>query len=149
MPMRLTPTRKPHRSIRSRRDDRGLTTLEWLLIVAAVAGLAALAVVVVQNVVSETAEQIAGSSARQQAATLAAKDITELAGAESPKDSEALKAMNSRLRGRCERMNISYSTTFASLDPPKRAVWTEGKRNSTFSEWETTPECKIVNKSAP
>ena len=32
-----------------RRDDSGLTTLEWLLIVAAVAGLAALAVVLVQT----------------------------------------------------------------------------------------------------
>ena len=39
---------------RSRRADSGLTTLEWLLIVAAVAGLAALAVVLVQNVVSTT-----------------------------------------------------------------------------------------------
>ena len=42
------------------RDESGLTTLEWLLIVAAVAGLAALAVVLVQNVVSDTSEQIAG-----------------------------------------------------------------------------------------
>ena len=32
----------------------GLTTLEWLLIVAAVAGLAALAVVLVQHSVDET-----------------------------------------------------------------------------------------------
>ena len=39
-----------------RRDDSGLTTLEWLLIVAAVAGLAALAVVLVQNVVSDTSQ---------------------------------------------------------------------------------------------
>ena len=55
-----------------RRDDSGLTTLEWLLIVAAVAGLAALAVVLVQNVVSDTSEQIAGSSARKTAAQVAA-----------------------------------------------------------------------------
>ena len=53
---------------RGRADESGLTTLEWLLIVAAVAGLAALAVVLVQNVVDETAEQISGSSARGQAA---------------------------------------------------------------------------------
>ena len=52
------------RRLPQRRDDSGLTTLEWLLIVAAVAGLAALAVVLVQNVVSDTSEQIAGSSAR-------------------------------------------------------------------------------------
>lgn len=35
------------------RDERGLMTLEWLLIVAAVAGLAAVAVYVVQRVVED------------------------------------------------------------------------------------------------
>ena len=59
------------RRLPQRRDDSGLTTLEWLLIVAAVAGLAALAVVLVQNVVSDTSEQIAGSSARATAAKVA------------------------------------------------------------------------------
>ena len=61
---------------RGRVDERGLTTLEWLLIVAAVAGLAALAVVLVQNVVDDTAEQIGGSSARGTAAQVAAERIT-------------------------------------------------------------------------
>ena len=55
---------KPRRRLFHRDDESGLTTLEWLLIVAAVAGLAALAVVLVQNVVDDTAEQISGSSAR-------------------------------------------------------------------------------------
>ena len=59
-----------------RRNNRGLTTLEWLLIVAAVAGLAALAVVLVQNVVDDTAEQISGSSARLTAAKVAAAEIS-------------------------------------------------------------------------
>ena len=67
---------KPKQAIRrwlpQRRDDSGLTTLEWLLIVAAVAGLAALAVVLVQRVVGDTSEQIAGSSARKTAAQVAA-----------------------------------------------------------------------------
>ena len=60
-----------------RRDDSGLTTLEWLLIVAAVAGLAALAVVLVQNVVRETGEQIAGSSARKTAAEVSAENLEQ------------------------------------------------------------------------
>jgi len=46
--------------------------LEWLLVVAALAGLAALAVVVAQRVVGDTAEQISGSSPRRAAAELAA-----------------------------------------------------------------------------
>ena len=58
-----------------RRDDSGLTTLEWLLIVAAVAGLAALAVVLVTNVVSNTSEDIEGQTARKTAAQLAADQI--------------------------------------------------------------------------
>ena len=69
------------RRLPKRRDDSGLTTLEWLLIVAAVAGLAALAVVLVQNVVSDTSEQIAGSSARKTAARVAAAEITDKARA--------------------------------------------------------------------
>ena len=73
--------RKPKQAIGrrlpSRRDDSGLTTLEWLLIVAAVAGLAALAVVLVQNVIGETSEQIAGSSARKTAAQVAGLSVEE------------------------------------------------------------------------
>ena len=65
------------RRLPSRRDDSGLTTLEWLLIVAAVAGLAALAVVLVQNVVSDTSEQIAGSSARLTAAKVSAASVEQ------------------------------------------------------------------------
>ena len=69
---------------RGRADERGLTTLEWLLIVAAVAGLAALAVVLVQNVVDDTAEQIGGNSARGTAARVAAERITREARAALP-----------------------------------------------------------------
>ena len=61
--------------MRRRRGEAGLTTLEWLLVVAAVAGLAAVAVVLVQRVVGETAEQVASNDARQTAADLA---VTEL-----------------------------------------------------------------------
>ena len=53
------------RQLPKRRDESGLTTLEWLLIVAAVAGLAALAVVLVTNVVSNTSEDIRGSDCPQ------------------------------------------------------------------------------------
>ena len=61
-----------------------MTTLEWLLIVAAVAGVAALAVVLVQGVVGDTAEDVASHSARQQAAVLATLELTERWQAEIP-----------------------------------------------------------------
>jgi len=85
-----------------RRNDRGLTTLEWLLIVAAVAGLAALAVVLVQNVVDDTAEQISGSSARLTAAAVAAAEIT----------SDRTNDNWEEQRDKCLRLRITYGDAF-------------------------------------
>ena len=58
-----------------RARDGGLVVLEWLLIVAAVAGLAALAVVVAQSVVDDTAEQIDATSPRRTAAAVATREV--------------------------------------------------------------------------
>ena len=107
----------------SYRSDSGLTTLEWLLIVAAVAGLAALAVVLVQNVVDETAEEIAGNSARETAAKVAADRIDadareELSKAAEPNNTNKGKTVLSSTqsqsfisehRSKCERLEITYS----------------------------------------
>lgn len=140
-----------------RRGDSGLTTLEWLLIVAAVAGLAALAVVLVRNVVTETSEQISGSSARLTAATLEAADITEKALEHAIRtDSDAnstadIAAMNDKWGGRCERMRLSYNAAFESNNPKKTSKWTDGVKASGAhnGSWgdanETAPLCSIVD----
>ena len=94
-----------------RRDDSGLTTLEWLLIVAAVAGLAALAVVLVQNVVSETSEQIAGSSARKTAAQIAAVEImadAQRAAADQPDSADTYAEWIIHYTAKCNRLKITY-----------------------------------------
>jgi len=76
--------------------------------------LAALAVVLVQNVVDDTAEQIAGSSARITAAQVAAAAITT----DSDEDEDDER------RSACNRLNITYSNAFA--DSPRRtAFWTD------------------------
>ena len=118
-PRRPTRRRWPER----RADESGLTTLEWLLIVAAVAGLAALAVVLVQNVVGETSEQIAGSSARQTAATIAADQIIRDAnrsGADQPNSANTWEEWEKHYSSRCERLAITYGdagiTVQASFD---------------------------------
>ena len=118
-----TPGPPPRRG--RRRNDRGLTTLEWLLIVAAVAGLAALAVVLVQNVVDDTAEQIADSSARLTAAEVAAAEITEDAKTEAYKESDSTKLVrvNSEAKQKCERLRITYGS--ALTDATKSATWKE------------------------
>ena len=99
------------RRLPQRRDDSGLTTLEWLLIVAAVAGLAALAVVLVQNVVSDTSEQIAGSSARKTGAQIAAQQIMSDADrdeADLPNGADTWPEWVSFYTARCNRLAITY-----------------------------------------
>ncbi len=97
---------------RGRADESGLTTLEWLLIVAAVAGLAALAVVLVQGVVDETAEQITDSSARLTAAKLAGNRITNKAAADPPTDDTLTAAIflarSNEYKEDCDRLKITY-----------------------------------------
>ena len=90
--------------------------LEWLLIVAAVAGLAALGVVIVQNVVSDTAEQISNSSARFTAAQVAAQAVErEAKNVEDQDVSAAGGRFNSWQKwenyftDKCTRISITYS----------------------------------------
>ena len=96
---------------RRRAGDRGLTTLEWLLIVAAVAGIAALAVVLVQNVVSDTSEQIAGSSARAVAARLAGEQVVSDSlrpRSEQPTSARTWDGWQRFYDSRCKRLEIIY-----------------------------------------
>lgn len=121
--MRIPPTGKARtleqaigRQLPKRRNDSGLTTLEWLLIVAAVAGLAALAVVLVSRVVGDTGEQIAGRSARQTAALLAAdeiesellRDAAAVAAADLDSQAEGTAFAVDALR-KCSRLTLTYS----------------------------------------
>ena len=140
------------------RDESGLTTLEWLLIVAAVAGLAALAVVLVQNVVDDTAEQISGSSARVTAARVAADDINQRALADVPTGSTAPLAeasWNEKVAAYtrdCNRLEITYgdiqglSTDWVPLTVPasynnanNKTAW----ENSTGGLNDPTKGCQV------
>ncbi|WP_419847664.1 hypothetical protein [Candidatus Poriferisocius sp.] len=128
---------------RFRRDDEsGLTTLEWLLIVAAVAGLAALAVVLVTQVVEDTSEQISGNNARQTAAQLAAADVNRLAletvpsGSDVPVDSEAKwDSLRRRFQGRCQQLGIIYSDIEGLT-----STWNQLPHNNAFTQarWATS-----------
>jgi Flp pilus assembly pilin Flp len=102
---------EPRRRFR-RDDESGLTTLEWLLIVAAVAGLAALAVVLVTNVVDDTAEQISGSSARRTAAVLAATEINRDANRDDtaqPRDAKTFGDWVTYYTEKCDRLEITFA----------------------------------------
>ena len=121
-----------------KRSDRGLTTLEWLLIVAAVAGLAALAVVLVQNVVDDTAEQIAGNSARGTAAQVAAAEITEDAKALTNGDGDKEKVATQKQK--CERLGITYGDVLDEETTPNPA-WTDPTAAGTA-------KCVVTPKSS-
>ena len=105
------------RRLPQRRDDSGLTTLEWLLIVAAVAGLAALAVVLVQNVVTETGEQIAGSSARLTAAKVAAAAVVQEAKTADVADTDlnTPAEWDNYFTDKCNRITITFSDANVSM----------------------------------
>jgi hypothetical protein len=96
---------------RRRRDEHGLSSLEWLLIVAAVAGLAALGVVVVSKIVDDTGEQIANPNPMIKAAVLAANTI-DLKAAQHPVSDFTDRRSYDRVRAiydrKCARLNILY-----------------------------------------
>ncbi len=108
---------------RRRRGDSGLTTLEWLLIVAAVAGLAALAVVLVTNVVGDTSEQISGQSARAIAARVAGDEVMRDAdrdAGEQPAAAKTFGKWETHYTSKCNIIAITYGdagvTTQARFD---------------------------------
>lgn len=98
-------------SIRARRcrGDSGLTTLGWLLITAAVAGLAALAVVLVQSQVEGTADRVADPDPRVTAAIYSAFEIEADAKAAAVGDFESWADWESHFERRCRLIAVLYS----------------------------------------
>ena len=90
------------------RADAGLTTLEWLLVVAAVAGIAAVAVVMVQSTVNRSAESVQAHSARQAAASLSTRVLTERWRQAIPNSSSEADEMNEHYSRRCLQIGILY-----------------------------------------
>lgn len=165
--MRIPPTGKARklkqaigRQLPKRRDDSGLTTLEWLLIVAAVAGLAALAVVLVTNVVGDTSDQISGSSARKTAAELAAAEITAeartevaIADATPSVDRLEISRLNQEYSRDCHRLRITYTdieeltVTWGRGDPNVDPVVFTAGGPVSHTDWNgaaTGPFCRVT-----
>ena len=121
---RLNPTGpqhahpKPTDAAVRRRPENGLAALEWLLIVAAVAGLAALAVVLAQRVIDDTAEEIATSNARLTAAMIAAEQVETDARAAVASDNRTATwaRWENHFASRCRRLAITYADVGAETD---------------------------------
>ena len=120
--------------------EAGLTTLEWLLVVAAVAGLAAVAVVLVQDVVGDTAEQIDSVDARQTAAELAVTELRQRWRAEEPATQPEADAINRRYATRCRQLGIIYSDISLKVEPPK-----PGRFDPIHAPgWAGDPQCTLA-----
>ena len=103
-------TRAAQPEDRSRlRGDQGLTTLEWLLITAAVAGLAALAVVLVQAYVEDTGDRIANPDPRVTSAIYSAFEVETKAKAASPDDFELWADWEGYFGQKCGLIAVLYS----------------------------------------
>ena len=92
-----------------RRGDHGLTTLEWLLITAAVAGLAALAVVLVRAYVEDTGDRIANPNPRVTSAIHSAFAVEADAKAASADDFDLWADWERRFTQRCSLIAVLYS----------------------------------------
>ncbi len=104
----MTRVADPDRDRRGR-GDCGLATLEWLLIVAAVAGLAALATVLVTDSVRDTAARISNSDARVAAARHTALNVETDAKAASAEDFELWADWERHFRQECSLIAVLYA----------------------------------------
>ncbi|WP_420626957.1 hypothetical protein [Candidatus Poriferisodalis sp.] len=97
-----------------------MTTLEWLLVTAAVAALVAVAVVVVQSVVRDVGIEAGRHRAWFRTAEVAADALTREWRAQSPDDEFEAAQINRRYGERCARLGITYA------DSEARPYWKPG-----------------------
>ena len=105
----MTRRPQPCRRGRSPRGDQGLTTLEWLLITAAVAGLAALAVVLVQAYVEDTGERISSPDPRVTSAIYSASEVETKAKAASAADFALWADWERHFSRKCSLIAVLYA----------------------------------------
>ena len=132
------PASRAHRRRACGRGEEGLTTLEWLLVVAAVAGLAALAVVLVNNIVDDTAERLAQTDSRQVAYDLATTELIERWTAEAPTTSEAAARINRDYAQDCRQLGIVYA------DVGRTIFVKPGRYEDSTPGWKHPPICTLT-----
>ena len=108
------------RCVARRRCDSGMTTLEWLLVTAAVAVIAATAVVVVQATVRDLGIDASRHRGRFRTAEIAADALTREWQAQVPDDQFEADQINRRYGERCARLGITYA------DSEARPYWKDG-----------------------
>lgn len=118
-----------------------MTSLEWLLLTAAMAALVATAVVVVQSVVRDVGVDAGGFSARFRAARISADSVTREWRAHHPADQFEADSLNRRYGERCARLGITFADTEA------RPLWKPGVLavGGGWFEVHKLPVCSLQN----
>ena len=104
------------------------------MLVAGVAGLAALGVIVAQDLVGAGAERVETTSARQTAARLAADTVKAEWMAETPKDQKEADRINEHHSGKCARLGIIYSDVFNPAQPDEGVRYRAGSLDEDAGE---------------
>ena len=127
------PTSRTTRLNGARRGDCGLVTLEWILIIGAVAGLAGVTYWLVWETTDHNATWVA-ESGHYAGASVAAVNLTADARAALPAtaDADAIEEFNERYGDECARLQVAYQ------DIDLRSVWvdaddTKGDRFDRFN----------------
>ena len=132
------PAGSPPKRRTRKRSEQGLTTLEWLLIVAAVAGLAALAVVIVTNVTENTAKNLSQTNSRQVAYDLATTQLSQRWTAETPTTNKEAERINREYAQDCRQLGIIYT------DVGMEIFVKPGKHKPPNPGWDTPPICTLT-----
>ncbi len=92
---------------RARRDESGLATLEWLIIVGAVAALAVLAVVLVYGFVEETGDRLEAPIPRLTAAHVQAAGVVNEAKSAEAEDFATWDDWEQHFSDKCARIEFT------------------------------------------
>jgi len=130
-----------------------MTTLEWLMIVGAVSGLAALAVVLVTGLVDETAEQTGGGvTTNRSAAVATASQIEQEARTIDTSGSGPFATWSEWDRyftARCSRLAILYSSVPVEVEAEFEAPYGLGAQAPTAAELAAAVKSKPTASGEP
>ncbi|MDE0499496.1 MAG: hypothetical protein OXH86_19330, partial [Acidimicrobiaceae bacterium] len=126
------------------RDQNGIVTLQWLLIVVAVAGLATLAAVLIHRTTDHAARYLAEYDARLHTAELAAFDIQQAARAQQPSPGRADQA-NRHWQRRCHQLRILYNDALQATNELRQIRYKPGTA-APHGGWDpqAPPACNII-----
>lgn len=109
---------------RTRRDERGLSTLEWILLVAAVGGLATAGVIIVRNAVGGAGDQVDDTARTERIAQREVDAIMRQTstGGDAGTDNGGItpRILDSDIRTRCK---IDYKQTISNRDVFPNRKW--------------------------